>query len=396
MGPALPAREGLDCGNGGRFHQVLGWITPMHLTRYQACAGAARQGTTLARLCPSSTRTVVRNTSDPGTLMPSRQQARTVGVVLGMHRSGTSILARMVHEVVGIGLGNRLLQADKWNADGYWEDTRILDTHENILRLIGREVMSPDATRPYPAQWWRAADLGFLKCQLTDTVREELDRHHGLWGFKDPRTARLLPLWQDIFAELDVTPRYLLTVRDPRAVSASLARRNGFSAARSQLQWLLHYLDAVRYTGGRLSLIVDYDRWFTDPQAQVQALIRACRAITASQDSLDFPQALATIQRIVKRRLRHHDSGQMEIVLPFIEESHTLLTHAARTGHIPAALWTLEAQARPAYKQLHAQVQQFDADTLAERCRRFLADRQQLRHELQSIPQFARLMGGAG
>jgi len=302
----------------------------------------------------------------------------------------------MAHEILGIGLGSQLLQGDKWNADGYWEDIRILDTHERVLRLIGREVMSPDATCPYPAQWWRAADLRFLKCQLADTVREELDRHHGLWGFKDPRTARLLPLWQDIFAELDITPCYLLTVRDPRAVSASLARRNGFSAARSQLQWLFHYLDAVRHTGGRLSLIADYDRWFTDPQTQAHALIRACGAITATRDSLEFSEALATIQRLVKRRLRHHDSSQTEIALPFIEESHTLLTHAARTGHIPAALWTLEAQARQAHESLHAQVQQLDADTLAERCRRFLADRQHLRHELQSIPQFVRLMGGAG
>jgi hypothetical protein len=312
-----------------------------------------------------------------------------------MHRSGTSILARMAHELIGVGLGNQLLQADKWNADGYWEDTRILDAHEKILRLIGREVMSPDATRPYPAEWWRAADLRFLKCQLADTVREELDRHHGLWGFKDPRTARLLPLWRDIFTELDVTPRYLLTVRDPRAVSASLARRNGFSAARSQLQWLFHYLDAVHYTGGRLSLVADYDRWFSDPQGQAHALIRACRAIHASQDSLDLPEALTTIQRIVKRRLRHHDSRQTEIALPFIEKGHTLLTHAARTGHIPAALCTLEAQARAAHESLHARVQQLDADTLAERCRRFLADRRHLRRELESIPQFARLMGGA-
>jgi hypothetical protein len=307
-----------------------------------------------------------------------------------MHRTGTSLLARMARDVAGVSLGQRLLPADKWNADGYWEHTGILEVHERILRLIDREVMSGASTLPYPARWWRAPDLHRLKCQLIDIAREGLEASGGWWGFKDPRTARLLPLWREIIAEIGADPLYLLTIRDPRAVSASLAKRNGLSEARSQLLWLLHYLDALRYTEGRFGLVADYDRWFTDPQEQVQALIDAC-GITASPGC---GAALAAVQAIVKRSLRHHDAGQTNIVLPFVEDVHTLFARAARTGRVPAKLWDLEAEVRAAHDALHARAELLDARTLAERCRRFLADRPHLHEELRKIPQFARVMAG--
>ncbi len=307
-----------------------------------------------------------------------------------MHRTGTSLLARLARDVAGVSLGQRLLPADKWNADGYWEHTGILEVHEKILRLIDRDGMSGAATLPYPAHWWRAPGLHGLKSQLIGIAHEGVEASGGWWGFKDPRTARLLPLWREILAELEVEPLYLLTIRDPRAVSASLARRNGLSEARSQLLWLLHHLDALRYTEGRFALVVDYDRWFTDPQGQAQALLDAC-GVTASPGC---GAALAAVQAIVKRKLRHHDAGQTDVVLPFVEDVHTLFTHVAHTGHIPEKLWDLEAQVRTAHDALHAHVELLDAQTLAERCRRFLAERPHLHQELRRIPQFARVMAG--
>ena len=47
-------------------------------------------------------------------------------VILGMHRSGTSLTAGILH-LLGVNMGDRLLPADKFNAQGYFENQIILD-----------------------------------------------------------------------------------------------------------------------------------------------------------------------------------------------------------------------------------------------------------------------------
>ena len=67
-------------------------------------------------------------------------------VILGMHRSGTSVVSRGL-KVLGVDLGNRLIVPDKFNPKGYWEDLDInqfndeqemlLATKKILLRKIG-------------------------------------------------------------------------------------------------------------------------------------------------------------------------------------------------------------------------------------------------------------------
>ena len=44
-------------------------------------------------------------------------QEHSVIVVLGMHRSGTSVLCKAI-ESLGVDFGDRLLGGDQWNAKG--------------------------------------------------------------------------------------------------------------------------------------------------------------------------------------------------------------------------------------------------------------------------------------
>ena len=49
------------------------------------------------------------------------------------------------------------------------------------------------------------------------------------WGVKDPRLCRLLPLWHTIFEQFNSEPHYVIIVRNPLEVVASLQKRDGFS-----------------------------------------------------------------------------------------------------------------------------------------------------------------------
>ena len=189
------------------------------------------------------------NTEQSGALAGS-----TALIVLGMHRSGTSALTGMLHHL-GVALGEHLMPATTDNPRGYWEHSDIVRAHERLLGALGSAW---DDINPLP--------LGFEHSEAARAAAPELlalaSRDFGgtpLWGLKDPRLCRLMPLWAELLAAEGVGPRYLLALRHPLDVAASLGARDGIGNARAGLLWLGHLLAAERATRGQPRLIVHYE-----------------------------------------------------------------------------------------------------------------------------------------
>lgn len=187
--------------------------------------------------------------SDGGALAGS-----TALFVLGMHRSGTSALTGLLHRL-GVALGERLMPASEDNPRGYWENADIVAVHDRLMGSLG---WTWDDTRSLP--------VGFERGKLAQEAARDLlvlaHRDFGgaaLWGLKDPRLCRLMPLWSMFLAAEGVTPRYVLAVRHPLDVAASLTARDGIGATRALLLWLGHLLDAERATRGAPRVIVHYE-----------------------------------------------------------------------------------------------------------------------------------------
>ena len=130
-------------------------------------------------------------------------------IIAGMHRSGTSLLARFVHDS-GIDLGDKLLSANKSNIYGHYEDLEILEFHREILeQQFGHQM------------WVRGIP------HMTDADRERAvalisaRQHKPFWGWKDPRTCLFLDFWSYLLPDA----HYLFIVRHPDLVLRSLSRR---------------------------------------------------------------------------------------------------------------------------------------------------------------------------
>jgi hypothetical protein len=91
-----------------------------------------------------------------------------------------------------------------------------------------------------------------------------------LWGFKDPRACRLLPIWRDLFNQWHVHARYVLVVRPPEEIAASLSERGGVSYNQALLSTLLHMLRAESNTRGALRVVVPYGKLLEDWRGQVE------------------------------------------------------------------------------------------------------------------------------
>jgi hypothetical protein len=127
-----------------------------------------------------------------------------------MHRSGTSLLARFVHNS-GIDLGDKLLGAKKSNIYGHYEDVEILEFHRDVLeRQLGHQMWVRETPR------WTDADRDRALALISAR------QHKPYWGWKDPRTCLFLDFW----AALLPGTYYLFVVRHPDLVLNSLSRRN--------------------------------------------------------------------------------------------------------------------------------------------------------------------------
>ncbi len=259
---------------------------------------------------------------------------RQVLVILGMHRSGTSLTANFMNSI-GVGLGHDLMEADQWNAGGYWESKIIFEIHGKILEKFGRQWHSvPPAL---PAGWLQSPWVGEFRAGLLELTRSECEKAGGLWGFKDPRTAVLLPLWLEIFEELRLAPLFILCVRHPVAVAASLKRRDGLPAPLCQMLWLKTYVDALCYTRAHPVAFADYDRCIDSGVEQARTMLHA----QGLSRSTDEAQIAAAVGRIVRPTLRHHLQDEPYACPPVMQELYALLRRAAIDGKISDEAWSI-------------------------------------------------------
>lgn len=206
------------------------------------------------------------------------EQKRII-VVLGMHRSGTSAIARGL-QVLSVNLGDRLLEAEAGNNEkGFWEDMDVTAFNVDLLAALGHDwhtlapILQSEFGRPEIAPFkLRAAQL--LRGKLAGLP---------LFGLKDPRMCRLMPFWLDVFAHLNLEVSYVIACRNPMSVAHSLARRNGFAMEKSYVLWFEHMLLAMKHTAQAPRVFVDYDRMLREPENQLGRISKAFSLPFSSQ-----------------------------------------------------------------------------------------------------------------
>ncbi|TJV06780.1 MAG: hypothetical protein E5Y12_03420 [Mesorhizobium sp.] len=184
---------------------------------------------------------------------------RTCIMVLGMHRSGTSALTRAI-SLLGAELPKNMLGANSSNPTGHWEPERLIALHDQMLAEAGS---SWDDWRAFDSNDLGSPRLRFYKAEIARLIDEEYDSAP-LFVLKEPRISRFVPLYAEILKRMRIDVRYVLIERNPLAVIASLANRNGFTMNFSSLLWLRHELEAERATRGRPRVVLSYESLLDD------------------------------------------------------------------------------------------------------------------------------------
>lgn len=190
--------------------------------------------------------------------------------ILGMHRSGTSALAgTLLH--LGVALGEELLPPAPDNPKGFFENQRILRVHDTLLKELNSAWYD---MRPLPLDWEQTSAASAARSALGEFTREEFSETP-LWGIKDPRLSRVLPLWIDILR--DETPKAVMLLRDPREVAASLMRRDAMQSGHALALWSRYNLDAERHTREIHRAFIHYPLLLADWQSEIARISDALR-----------------------------------------------------------------------------------------------------------------------
>jgi glycosyltransferase involved in cell wall biosynthesis len=328
------------------------------------------------------------------------QKKGQIIVVLGMHRGGTSAITRAL-KALGVSLGDNIYEAKSDNPKGFWEDCDCLQVNEALLRHLHSDHIRFSVA-------WTFAQLdpviSDLRVRATETLMRGLQKGDGLWGFKDPRTARLMGFWRPVLEQAGNAVSFVIAVRHPLSVARSLERRNQVPAEKAYLLWLQHMVPAVLETAGApRRVVVDYDQMMDHPREQL------CRMAEGLGLGLRASEAVISdyVDDFLEESLRHtrfsvadlaQDSRAPEIVVKSYQllldatgrnctlDSPELLAHfreAALFLHtvqpVLAYANLIEDERDTLLKTVATQVEQFSGTAqqlAAERCRAETAEQQ--------------------
>ena len=188
-------------------------------------------------------------------------------VALGMHRSGTSLLSRSL-QALGVHIGDHFVEDKPDNPTGYWENQFIVDLNERLFRQLRLEWKSGSLI---DNKEWLTPEIVSMQTEAAEYLHSHF-ASQPLWGFKDPRTIRLLPFWRAVFSAQAWDDNYVIIIRNPLSVAGSLDHREGMSAIQSHLIWLAHMTPYLELLAGRPRVVVDYDLLMLEPQKQLERI----------------------------------------------------------------------------------------------------------------------------
>lgn len=219
--------------------------------------------------------------------------------ITGMHRSGTSLVTRLLN-LCGMYLGpsEDLMKPGHDNPEGFWENMRFYTINEDILINLGGDW---DCPPELSVGWESKPELASLR----QTTKELVESFNGYetWGWKDPRNCLTIPFWKSVLDDV----KFIICVRNPYEVADSLTRRNGISRTLGLKLWLIYNQHVLDFTETHERIITHYDSYFINPETELNRLLSFI-GLNATSDMIK--RACKTVSPL----LRHHLSTMEDIL----------------------------------------------------------------------------------
>ena len=187
-------------------------------------------------------------------------------IVLGAHRSGTSLMTRLINMMGAyFDAGGSSIGFNDENPKGFWERRDVIAANDAILaeQQCSWESLSGWKMRATPAKKSLTAQQD-TTTRMKNTILE-LDANRP-WVMKDPRLCLTFPYWRP---HLEV-PVVVAMMRDPLEVAVSLKARNHFSLAHGLAIWEYYNIGTINAMKDMPVVRVTHEQVLRDPYPTVE------------------------------------------------------------------------------------------------------------------------------
>lgn len=251
--------------------------------------------------------------------------------VVSIGRSGTSLFARILHDVLGVDFGDVAdhIPANHNNPDGYFENAAIMAFNDRILQNVNGWVLSPP-----PLDCYQHMSPDSYQALVSEAAQllGKFSANKPAFGWKDPRLSLTLPIWRAACPTL--TP--IICFRQPLSVLSSIGAQLDKPVESLTGLWRAYYQRVFAYSHGMKSLVVSFDDLLVNPTPVVMQMAQHLHI------AVDEAAVSVKLSEIVKPQQSRHSSVKNASNSAPIIDFRTLslyeyLRDTVRAGEQPAA-----------------------------------------------------------
>ncbi len=218
--------------------------------------------------------------------------------VVSIGRSGTSLIARILDEVLGVDFGDEAdhIPRNHNNPDGYFENAEFLAFNDRVLQAAGGWVLSPP---PLDYMQKMADPTRDALVSAATGLLDKYAKNKPTFGWKDPRLSFTLPIWQAACPTM--TP--IIAFRKPISVLSSIAAQLDRPIESLTDLWFAYYQRVFAYTDGMPRHILSFDDLLCEPLPVVLGLARHLGI------AVDTTQVQNQLAQIIKPKQSRHSSA---------------------------------------------------------------------------------------
>ncbi|NUQ82471.1 MAG: hypothetical protein HUU10_12735 [Bacteroidetes bacterium] len=215
---------------------------------------------------------------------------KTCIIILGMHRSGTSVVTGSVG-MAGADLGPNLLGEIYYNPRGLFEDAKI--------NLINSRFLYNQKTG-----WYRF--FRYHPSEKTDSsplrrLGTIIDQFTGdVMVIKDPRIVLLIPLYLQVLKQREIRPVFVIVNRNPHHIAVSLWKRDKMPLLYAYALTRFYYRQMNRFLANTTAtrVVIEYNDFLDNPVDSIKSIFQKAGL------PLDEQKAAQT-EQLVNRDLNH-------------------------------------------------------------------------------------------
>ena len=211
------------------------------------------------------------------------KQKKVCILILGMHRSGTSMTTRVLN-LMGAGLPATLITGLEDNKKGHWESKPLVLHNDKLLHRLSS---SWSEGRLFPLTLFSARRQARIKRDLIRILSSEYG-DQSVIVLKDPRVCLLADLYVAVLHKAGYQVHLVVPLRHPAEVTRSLKARSNWPLGKDDTAavrlWLVHVLGAARAAQHMPHSVLHYSALMHGPLDVARRLKREIKLLSLRPD----------------------------------------------------------------------------------------------------------------